>query len=112
MPWRCVVWKKLFESLWGRAIYALLGVIVVVFLFLHFSIGKSQEPHLTLMILAFDLWLFQIVLFSCIPPFLRGTKRQDGQPYERKDRILAAVIMVLSVPTFWILGWITYICLE
>jgi len=109
---RRLVWKKLFESLWGRAVYALLGITIVVFLYRHFSIGKSPEAHQMLFILAFDLALFQTVLFSCIPPFLRDTKRWDGKPYERKDRILAAVIMVLSVPTFWILGWFTYICLA
>ncbi len=112
MHWGCVVLKKLFESVWGRAIYVLLGIVFVVFLYLHFSIGKSGEAHQMLFILAFDLSLFQVVLFSCIPPFLRDTKRSDGRPFERKDRILAAIIMVLSVPTFWILGWITYICLE
>lgn len=105
------MWKKLFESRWGRALYALLGAIVVVCLCYRFSIGNSQEPHLTLMILAFDLWLFEMVLFSCIPPFLRGTKRSDGKPYERKDRVLAAIVIVLSVPTFWLLGWYTYIFL-
>lgn len=105
------MWRKLFESGWGRAAYALVGVVVVIGLYSRFSIGKSRDAHLMLLILAFDLFLFQTVLFACIPPFIPDTRRRDGKPFERKDRILAVIIMVLSVPLFWGLGWITYICL-
>jgi hypothetical protein len=101
------VWKKLFESVWGRAVYALLGTLFVGCSYYLYSIRGGRESHFFLLMLAFELFLFQTVLFSCIPPFLRDTKRSDGKPFERKDRILAAIIMVLSVPVFWGLGWMT-----